>query len=213
MSDNPYGVIVPKRSASLEPGRAYHDIPGVKGPTHRGGSAKRAEQINSVYNVDKKTGFDFGCSVGGVSFGLAQLGATMHGFDTDESSIQVGQQHAKESNASVILAYADLSDKATVDSILVPGMYDFGIWLANWMWIAADSGVDYAKKMLKQVSETVPVLFFETAQAGGSQAGNHGMNTPADVERLLRENTVYNKVQDLGPSADGWMARNTFMCS
>lgn len=213
MSSNPYEVIKPSRGASLQEGKAYHDIPGVNGPSYRGGSAARASQISKHFTVDQKTGLDLGCSVGGVSFGLASMGATMHGFDHDFTAIEVGQQHAISSGLPVILNQADLTDEHTVDAILIPGMYDFCIWLANWMWIATDGGYEYACEMLNKVSKVIPVLFFETAQAGGSQAGNHGIVTSSDVINLIRSNTDYSQVEDLGPSADGWHGRNLFKCS
>jgi hypothetical protein len=210
MSSNPYEVIRPSRGASLQEGKAYHDIPGVEGPSYRSGSAARSVQIATAVTVDKKTGLDLGCSVGGVSFGLATMGATMHGFDLDGSAVAVGQQHAINSGLPVILNTADAS---TVDAILIPGMYDFCVWLANWMWIATDGGYDYACNMLRKVSDVIPVLFFETAQASGSQAGNHGINSVQDVIDLVRSNTTYSSVVDLGESADGWHGRNLLKCS
>jgi hypothetical protein len=212
MSENPYELIRSSRGAALEDGRAYHDIPGVEGPTYRKSSAARAVQIATAYTVDNKTGLDLGCSLGGVSFGLAAMGAIMHGYDIDESAIQIGQQHAINQQLPVLLSVAQLSDEDTVDSILIEGMYDFCIWLANWMWIATDAGHDYACNMLRKVSERIPVLFFETAQSGGSQAGNHGITSPDDVVALLQSHTDYKEITNLGPAVDGWMGRNVFLC-
>jgi SAM-dependent methyltransferase len=212
MSENPYGVIRPARGAALEQGRAYHDIPGVDGPTHRKSSQKRGDQIASFINVHGKTGLDLGCSLGGVSFALAEHGAVMHGYDADESAIYLGQEHAKAHRLPVILSVADLTKEDVFDEVVIEDMYDFCIWLANWMWIATDAGYDYACRMLRMVSERIPVLVFETAQHGGSQAGNHGVNSPDDVVALLRSHTIYKEITNLGPSVDGWMGRSVFVC-
>lgn len=212
MSENPYEVIQPARGAALEGGRAYHDIPGVSGPTYRKSSQKRGDQIAAAINVHGKTGLDLGCSLGGVSFALVEHGAVMHGYDADASAIYLGQDHAKAHRLPVLLSIADLTQEDVFDEIVIDDMYDFCIWLANWMWIATDAGYDYACKMLRMVSKRIPVLVFETAQSGGSQAGNHGIILPKDVIELLRANTVYTDFTDLGPTVDGWMGRNVIVC-
>lgn len=194
---------------SIEDGKAYHDIPGKAGRTFRNDSQKRADQIAEHIDVNGKTGIDLGCSVGGVSFGLVAHGATMLGYDHDRTAIELANEHAEDHNLDATFHVADLADEQGWSKIVQPGP-DFVVWLANWMWIAKAAGVDAARNRLRQVSEHVGTLAFETAQgAGGSMAGTFGMRTNDDVADLLH-GAGFTDVHCV-PVVDGWHGRSLFI--
>lgn len=205
-----YETIRPVVGGSLADGKAYHDIPGAEGPTYRNNSQARADQIAAAIDVDGKTGLDLGCSVGGVSFGLVKHRATMLGVDHDEAAIALANAHASGVSAEFI--HGDLADGQTWGDVLADD-YDFAIWLANWMWVAHAAGVPFARERLHDLSERIPTLVFETAQAGGSTAGTFGIATDDDVVALLRSHTTYTDIRCIGPVADGWHARSLFVAT
>lgn len=205
-----YDTIRPAVGASLAAGKAYHDIPGVSGPTYRTSSQRRADQIAEHIDVDGRSGLDLGCSVGGVSFGLVALGASMYGYDHDSTAVAVANRHATEHDLDAWFTVADLADDDAWSSILEQ-RFDFAIWLANWMWVAKAAGIDTAKQRLADLCEAVPVLAFETAQgAGGSMAGTFGMVSDHDVVELL-VSAGYTDTTRVGPVVDGWHGRSLFI--
>lgn len=206
---NAYANLKPHRGAAITPGHAYHDIPGVDGNVHRQGSAIRAAQIAEHVDLDGKYVLDIGCSVGGVAIALAQYGAFVVGVDWDESAVKFGSDLAEQMGEPVDLICADLAEPETWEMLDDIGPFDVVVWLANWMWIATAAGVDFATDRLRDIAESGATLVFETAEAGGSTAGNHGINTPADVMNLLTD-AGFETVQQLGKAPDGWHGRSVF---
>lgn len=206
-----YDTIRPAVGGSLAAGKAYHDIPGVDGDTYRASSQARADQIvAAIGDVTGLSGVDLGCSVGGVSFGLVAHGASMFGFDHDATAIEVANTHAAEHDLDAFFTTVDLASRDGWDQVF-EYRYDFAVWLANWMWIAHAAGEAVARSRLFDLSTKVPVLVFETAQAGGSMAGTYGMTTDDDVIRLLRSSTAYTDIRGVGPVVDGWHQRSLFV--
>lgn len=199
--------IRPAVGGSLTSGKAYHDIPGVDGPSFRGGSQARADQIAEHIDVWGKAGLDLGCSVGGVSIGLYNHGARMYGVDHDETAIAVASRVAPLNTKFTV---ADLADPSEWETTTI-GPYDFAIWLANWMWLAKAAGENVARTRLHDLSTKIPTLAFETAQSGGSMAGTFGIETDNDVLNLLHDCTTYTDIQCVGPVADGWHGRSLFI--
>lgn len=205
-----YDAIRPAVGGSLQPGKGYHDIPGVPGNTYRNGSQARADQIAEHIDVVGQTGLDLGCSLGGVSFGLVNHGATMYGFDLDATAIDIANEHSRDRELPAHFTVADLTSLAGWANVF-DERYDFAVWLANWMWLAKSAGQWVARSLLHDLSVRVPVLAFETAQAGGSMAGNFGITTDDDVRQLLSESTTFTDIECIGPVADGWHARSLFI--
>jgi SAM-dependent methyltransferase len=209
---NAYTDVRPIVGGSLQPGKAYHDIPGLEGPTYRSGSQQRADQIAAAIDVKGKRGIDLGCSVGGVSFGLATHGAYMTGIDYDTSSISVAEQVALERSATCAFGVADLTEDHVWDWITA-GQYDFAVWLSNWMWLARQAGHDVARRRLQQLSESVPVLVFETSQGpGDGMAGSPLVVGPEGVKTLLETSTAYTTVEPAGKGPAWCGNRTVFVC-
>lgn len=208
-----FNDIKPIAGGSLERGKAYHNIPGEEGKVHRDGTEKRVRHIVDHFDPTGLVGLDIGCSVGGITVGMAEAGAKfMWGVDYDLSALTVGQRVAKNRELPIDYICGDLSKEEAWDSVWEAGPYDFALWLSNWMWIAHQAGSEEARQLLKAVSEKVPVLIFETAQDGGSMAGSDGLATSEDVRQLLIDHTDYDIVEDIGTPNAGWHARSVFVC-
>lgn len=211
---NPYKNVKPVVGGSKSIGRAYHEIPGLQGPTYRSGTALRIDHF--ISHIPKNScGLDIGCSVGGLSIELASRGHKMVGVDYDSEAINLGNSIAKRRNLDVSLIELDLSVLASWDFLL--GLeFDFVVWLSQWMWLAKQTDTQTAKQRLFQISEISPTLIFETAiSPKNSDAGSGGIESQEDLENLLRENTRYSKFENLGPSPENWLRgeRPVFVCS
>lgn len=205
-----YDTIRKAVGGSLADGVAYHDIPGVPGSTYRSSSQARADQIVEYIDVAGLFGVDLGCSVGGVSFGLVHHGATMFGFDHDDTAVSVANEHARRNDLDAYFVTVDLASDVGWSQVF-EYRYDFAIWLANWMWVAKAAGEKVARSRLLDLSRRVPVLAFETAQAGGSMAGTFGIKTDEDVIELLEDCTTYTEIRRVGPVVDRWHSRSLFI--
>lgn len=204
---NEYARLRPHRGAALKDGFAYHDVPGLSGCVHRKGTMARVAQITAEVDVTGAKVLDLGCSVGGVSIALAQAGATwVLGVDWDETAVEFGNDTADLMGAPVALLCRDLADEQTWSEVLSLE-WDVVVWLANWMWVANAAGAEFAEQRIADLAATGATLVFETAEAGGSMAGNFGIQTATDVADLLYRNG-YNDITHLGDAADGWHHRH-----
>lgn len=213
MSINPYAPVRPILGGSLTPGKAYHDIPGETGPTFRQGSQARADHIAQHLLVNGLHGLDLGCAVGGISFGLETHGAVMTGVDYDQSSIVTANDVAQRRRSTCTFVAADLTSADTWAWIEGSG-FDFAVWLSNWMWLAKQDGPQTARDRLRQLSETIPILVFETAQGpGDGQAGTTDVVGAGGVADLLAEHTVYDEIVPIGTGPLKWCGNRTvFVC-
>lgn len=211
VSDVPFEILKPTgQGTAVVPGRSYHAIPGIDSPSDRGGTEKRVAQIaKALRNVSGVSIVDLGCSVGGVSIGLADRGAIVHGIDSDLNSIRVAEAAARQLSVPVTFECGDLTDDKVWRGVL-DGEYDVAVWLSNWMWVAKQAGREKGMSMLADLSQKVPTLIFETAtQRHSSMAGTGGVEDDSDVEKLLQATGWVPK--KLGPSADGWHSRTVFI--
>lgn len=213
---NNYKGIVPKIGASIDPNKAYHDIPyfGLRGPTHRSDTKLRVNRIASVYDVQGKLGLDIGCNVGGISFGLVDAGAAhMTGVDYDESSIGVALQ-VSELHCPASTDFHALSvPSPEFWSVFNLSNCDFVVWLSNFMWIVEQQGFDSAVQIIEIFREKGKDLIFDTAQhQKDGAAGKHTpFNSSEDVKKMLER--IYDNVVDTGPMPDSWNQRNLFVCT
>lgn len=209
-----YAGVRTVEGGSLQAGKAYHDIPGERGAVYRTGSADRAAHIVGHVDVNGLSGVDIGCSVGGLSFALAAHGARMTGVDYDRSSIETARRVAERRGVDIEFVHADLASDATWHRITA-GQFDFAVWLSQWMWLNKQVGPERARLRLRQLSEAVPLLVFETAEGpDDGDAGTADVVGPEGVRRLLEESTAYASIVEIGQSPGDWLDRRTvFLCS
>lgn len=207
---NGFETIRPISGGSLEAGKAYHDVVGVSGPSFRSDTAERVARILSVVEVEGRRGVDIGCSVGGISFGLAAAGAEMVGVDYDATAVEFAQGLADDRSASARFVYEDITELGVWHDLCTGG-FDFAVWLSNWMWVAKQAGVERARDMVVELADSVPVLVFETAESENtSMAGAGGIGSVSDVEELLLDG--YESVTWVGVEA-GWHRRSMFLAT
>jgi len=141
-----------------------------------------------------------------MTFELAKNDKNMVGIDYDTQSINF---------ANIINEYKqfniDFQNKEfNLDCAISLPQYDFIVWLDNFMWIAQAYGLDEAKKILMETSKKCELMYFETSQGGGMSSYQF---TKDEVYNLLKENTQFDNIEDLGISNDGWWDRNLFRLS
>jgi len=198
-----------KAGANVYENTLYCGLPfefGIELPAHRAFPKDRSEKIISTMPEDMKNGLDIGCSVGHMTFELAKNDKNMTGIDYDAQSINF---------ANIINEYKqfniDFQNKEfNRDCAMSLPQYDFIIWLDNFMWIAQAYGIEEAKKILNETSKKCKIMYFETSQGGGMSSYQF---TRDEVYNILKENTQFDTIEDLGVSNDGWWARNLFKLS
>ena len=190
--------------SSTKQGRLYHDIPFEEFKVHRSETNKRANLIKAAIDIKGKRGLDVGCNVGGISFYLQQAGAIMTGIDYDPEAIVFAKEVAKKFDCPVHFVCREITAEA------FNARWDFIVWFDNWMWIEKQNGFDQACDLLALASESAPVMFFSTSQNDG-QAKNQ-IKTKEDVYELLKRETCYTNIQNLGTVNDKWHQRSIFFC-
>jgi len=199
-----------RTGAHIESGYIYHGLPFQDLPfnSHRPYSNVRAKKILSRLPKDCINGVDLGCSVGSLTFELQMGGKKMTGIDYDESSINFAKtlEKYKKYNCHFI------NEKINMESANKMQNYDFIIWLSNWMWIAKLEGIETAVKILNKISSKTNHLFFDTAQGGSDPIDSYQLGGRSDVYKLLKKNTDFRFIEDLGLSEESYHQRNLFYC-
>ena len=194
----------------IERGYIYHGLPfqDLSFNSHRPYSNVRANKILSRLPKDCINGVDLGCSVGSLTFELQMRGKKMTGIDYDESSINFAKtlEKYKKYNCHFI------NEKINMESANKMQNYDFIIWLSNWMWIAKFEGIEIALKILNKISSKTNHLFFDTAQGGSDSIDSYQLKGRSDVYKLLKKNTDFRFIEDLGLSEESYHQRNLFYC-
>jgi len=188
----------------------YHDLPfeGMNHlKRHRGNTRGRIDKIDSLCTIKGKTFLDLGCSVGGLSLGMAEKGAKHAlGVDYDADSIQIASEAAKQlkfDKAEFRVQEIDMDFMRNIPR------FDRILWFSNWMWIVKKYGMEYAKNMLYLASRKCNVMLFESAADDG-KARIKGA-TQNDIFRWLGENTTFKSVKNCHGTG-GWMSRNVYLC-
>lgn len=195
--------------SSTRDGKLYHDLPfeGLGSLTsHRGRTRKRIDKIVRHFNPRGKKVLDIGCSVGGLTLGMAEYGAEKAvGVDYATDSIEIGKEAARILNFNNVEFHVE---EITIEWAKKLEYYDCIIWYSNWMWIVKQKGLEYAKELLFEVSKKTDIMFFESSSDDG-MARIKG-STQDDIEKWLKENTVFRKIRRYPPTG-GWMHRDVFI--
>jgi len=197
--------------SSLQAGKLYHDLPfeGLENfRKHRSRTRQRIDQIVKLVNVKDRSISDIGCSVGGISIGMAMNGARkVSGFDHDKESIEVAisaSKHLGLNNARFYPVNIDLDFIKNMKEV------DIVVWLSQWMWFVKQNGIEVGKEALFEISKKAKTLVFESAADDGMAAIKGSIQD--DIEKWLYENTIYEKIEK-NKGVGGWHDRNIFVCS
>lgn len=157
------------------------------------------------------TGIDFGCSNGVMCFDLARHGYRMTGIDYDKESIDFALNIEDFKRYRVNFRWQDLDFDFVNDFLVYP--YDFAVCLSMFQWVIAFQGMEKAKKIIRAISEKIPILVFDVAQGKEKQSKAYHFKNVKYIRDFLRLNTVYNEIFDLGcePNTE-WQKRNLFIC-
>jgi len=196
--------------AQVQGSYIYHGLPfkDLDLKSHRPYSNVRVNKILEVLPDTAITGIDLGCSVGALSFDLQLSGKNMVGVDYDVQSINFAKKIEEYKQYGVNFIHSRI-DKDFVNQL---EDVDFVVWLSNWMWIAKDQGIDEAKVLLNEVSKRTKYLLFDTAQGGTDKIDSFHLDGGKGVHDLLKENTVFSFIKDLGESEESYHRRNLFLC-
>lgn len=193
--------------------KLYHDLPweDEADTFSRKGTVDRAKAINENFPVKDLKGLDIGCAEGGISFTLQMLGADMTGVDHDGRAIGTALTLEKKYNTGAKFQYMDVVSSEFDE--LLNQEFDFAVWLANFMWICYYSGEEKAYEVMGKISESIPVLIFETAQTqhDGVAGPHQPFNTVNDVENFLSK--YFRDVKNIGIPVKGWRNRSVFVAS
>lgn len=201
--------------SAVKDGLAYHDIPldiFKDVDSHRKGTSERVDHLISLYDFTGKTGIDIGCSVGGISFGIADRTDVelITGVDYDGTAIEVANRIQQYTNLPCKFYNMEVPSDQFWD-LLVD--IDFVIWLSSYMWINKAIGEKQALEMLSKVSDAVDTMFFESSENDGA-AAQWSLGTTADeVQSQLEKHTSFTKVINTGTPVKGWNNRSVFLCT
>lgn len=203
--------------SSLNEGWAYHEIPMLKDEgftAHRGNTEKRIDLITAHSEIKGRTVFDIGCSVGGISLELANLGAKSYGIDYDHLAIDVAQACEDHFALGAVFTCGKI-DRESFDRARGGKRFDLCIWFSQWMWVVHQEGLEAACDLLRHVSTYCDEMWFETGTKDGMAKRSMmkaGIKTQKDVLRILKRVTVYDEIIDHGAVSDGWLGRPIFQC-
>ena len=200
--------------SAVRAGWLYHDypLPETQFFSHRENSTVRVAKLKSYIPLYKARVLDLGCSSGGISIGLALLGASrVTAVDYDPSAISIGQAVAEKYEIDNIEFHLSCVEKFPTPEV------DVVIWLSQWMCIVKQRGLEFGKNLLFEIPSRAGAQFmaFESAADDG-KAAIPGI-TQKDIEKFLRLWTPFTCIKNVGPFADQWrepgQERMVFMCS
>lgn len=200
--------------SSTKLGMLYHDyaLPETQLKAHRTNSISRLLLLKKHLPIYKARILDIGCGPGGISLGLALLGALkVTGVDHDKTAIELAIAIAEKYKIDNAEFYtSSLADFNISEADII-------VWLSQWMWIVKQKGLEYGKDMLFEIPRKTGAHFmaFESAADDGKAAIKR--STQSDIENFLRLCTPFTIIRNIGPFKDEWrkpgQERLVFICS
>jgi SAM-dependent methyltransferase len=203
-----------KAGSSDAVGWLYHDyaLPEHSLRAHRKNTDKRLGMLKKKVMIRGSSVLDIGCSSGGMTTGMALLGASRAaGVDYDATAIAIAQ--AVSEKYGITNTQFTAADLMTYD---VP-QADIILWLSHWMWMVQALGLDAARDLLFTIPQRAQtsVMVFESG-AGDKSAPIKGTNQKSILE-FLRGWSPFRTIENCGPFPDGWSEqgeepRNVYIC-
>jgi len=201
--------------SSVQTGWLYHNfaLPEYGFRSHRQNTDRRLALIRKHVPFAHSRVLDIGCSSGGMTLGMALLGASqVFGVDYDPTAIDVAKAVAEKYD--ITNARFDAADFMTytlpqVDTIL---------WLSQWMWMVKQHGMEEGRRLLFEVPKNTQASFMAFESAAADKSAPIQGATQKTIEEYLRAWSPFADVRNAGPFQDEWTlpgeeARNVYVCS
>lgn len=204
-----------------EVGTGYHELPfpELRFKTSRGDLKNRLQRLSHIQEVKGAYGLDIGCAIGGMTFGLQQIGAHMVGIDRDEPSIAVAKECEalfKTGATFVSLPFGEdvLAELTRSYGNPQTGRFDFAIWFSSFNWVAEALGTEATRSLLHNVSQCIDTLIADSAIGGkgASALQNIGVVSNETFVSFVLNNSTYTKFELVGKDTD-WYGRAVYRFS
>jgi SAM-dependent methyltransferase len=204
-----------------EVGTGYHELPfpELRFKTSRGDLRNRLQRLSHIQEVKGAYGLDIGCAIGGMTFGLQQLGAQMVGIDRDEPSIAVAKECEALFTTGAKFVSAPFGEDVLAELARSYGnpqteRFDFAIWFSSFNWVAEALGTEATRSLLHNVSQRIDILIADSAIGGkGANAlQNIGVVSNETFVSFVLDNSMYTKFELVGQDAD-WYGRDVYRFS
>lgn len=201
-----------------EVGTGYHELPfpSLRFKTSRSDLNNRLTRLRAIQDIKGSHGIDIGCAIGGMTFGLQQMGAKMVGVDRDSPSIAVAQECEalfKTGATFVCDSFGEemLRTLARSHGSPATGRFDFAIWFSSFNWVAEALGAGKTRELIRTLSETVDSLIADSAIGGkgASALSSIGVTSNETFVDFVLKNSLYTKVDLVGKDTD-WYGRNVY---
>ena len=201
--------------------KGYHELPfnELRFPVSRNDLNKRLSRLNKNYSFNNKYGMDIGCAIGGISFGLQQMGANMVGIDRNSPSIKIAKEceaffktganfinkdFGKETFLELLIDYSNPTTK----------IFDFVVWFSSFNWIAEAIGEKEIISLIKVISENSDTLIADSAIGGKGQLflSQIGIIDNKSFGEFIIKNSSYKSFKIIGQD-EKWYEREIFIFS
>jgi SAM-dependent methyltransferase len=204
-----------------EVGTGYHDLPfpQLRFKTSRSDLSNRLQRLSRIQKFKGACGLDIGCAIGGITFGIQQLGAQMVGIDRDEPSIAVAKECEALFKTGATFMCAPFGEEILAELARSHGnpkteRFDFAIWFSSFNWVAEALGTDGMRSLLHSVSRRIDILFADSAIGGkgASALQDIGVVSNETFVSFVLDNSMYSKFELIGQDSD-WYGRAVYRFS
>lgn len=202
-------------------GTGYHELPfpSLRFKTSRDDLQMRLERLKAMRTMQAAYGLDIGCAIGGLTFGLQQMGANMVGIDRDRPCIDVASECEALFKTGAHFECDSFGEEALHRLRArygnpATGRFDFAIWFSSFNWVAGALGDAGTKSLLRAFSEGVDELIADSAIGGkGSNAlAALGIDSNDTFQQYILSNSSYTHAKEVGSDTD-WYGRNVYLFS
>lgn len=164
-------------------------------------------------DLSNKKVLDIGSNAGFFSFAAARRNAIVDALEPATRYFELCQKLCKIYDISNI----NFINRPISIEFLGNKKYNYGFILSVFQWISeGNCRLEYAKRILSEISKHVDTLFFELGcNSGKSAMKTRKVNHLAYIYSLLRNNTKYKNVKLVGTTKiwGGHSCRYVFICS
>lgn len=192
-------------------GVLYHEVPfrGLRLEYSRSDLRERLQILSTELEVKDRFGLDLGCAVGGLTFSLQLLGATMKGVERDPAC--VGLARALESR---FRTGAEFIQADVVEFVSSSGHseYDFICIFSAFNWIIEGMDADSTKNFLCKLGGLSRTFVMDSALGGKGQKNLTaiGITDEGSFRGVVADGLGSTRVRQIGQNR-GWYDRGLYV--